>query len=140
MRFNDGRVVSNFIVQALSNNTLTNYGDGRQTRSFCYVDDLIEAILGMSETETDFCGPMNIGNDREFTMQELAETVIQLTGSNSEIVYTHLPLDDPQQRKPDLTLAKTAIGWEPKTTLEAGLLKTIENFRARIRNGEKVSQ
>lgn len=139
MRFNDGRVVSNFIIQALSNKPLTIYGDGTQTRSFCYVDDLIDAILGMSKTGDDFYGPMNIGNDKEFSMRELAETVIHLTNSKSQIIYQDLPADDPQQRRPDLSLAKATTGWSPKISLETGLIRTIEDFSARLAKGESIS-
>lgn len=128
---NDGRVVSNFIVQALQGKDLTVYGDGRQTRSFCYVDDLIEGIYRMMEqSPEDFFGPVNLGNPGEFTVLELAEKVIAATGSKSKIVYYPLPGDDPTQRRPDITLAKEELGWEPKVALDEGLAKTIEYFKA----------
>jgi UDP-glucuronate decarboxylase len=126
----DGRVVSNFIVQALCGQPLTIYGDGSQTRSFCYVDDLIEAILRFMDTEDDFPGPLNIGNPSEFTIRELAEKVIALTGSRSQIEYKPLPADDPVQRQPDIGLAKEKLGWTPKIRLEQGLEKTVDFFRA----------
>lgn len=127
---NDGRVVSNFIMQALRGEDITIYGTGEQTRSFQYVDDLIEAMVRMMATGDDFIGPVNTGNPGEFTMLELAEKVISLTGSNSKIVFQPLPGDDPKQRRPDITLAKEKLGgWEPKIQLEEGLLKTIEYFK-----------
>ena len=122
----DGRVVSNFIVQALKNENITIYGDGQQTRSFQYVDDLIEGMVRMMATEDSFTGPVNIGNPREFTILELAELVIKMTGSQSKIVFEPLPHDDPRQRKPDITLAKTKLNWEPTIRLEQGLLPMIE--------------
>lgn len=125
----DGRVVSNFIVQALKGEPLTIYGDGNQSRSFCYVDDLIEGIVKFMKTPADLPGPVNLGNDSEFTMLELAESVIDLTGSKSELTRLPLPADDPKQRKPDLTLARRELdGWSPKTDLREGLRKTIEYF------------
>lgn len=129
MHPNDGRVVSNFIIQALSGEDITIYGDGSQTRSFCYVDDLLDGILRMMETEKDFTGPINLGNPSEFTILELAEKVIQLTGSRSKLVFHPLPQDDPKQRQPDIKLAKEKLGWEPKIPLEEGLRRTIEFFR-----------
>ena len=127
---NDGRVVSNFIMQALKDNDITIYGDGTQTRSFQYIDDLIEGMVRMMATPDDFTGPVNIGNPHEFTMLELAEKVIELTGSKSKIVFKPLPGDDPKQRRPDITLAKEKLGgWEPRIQLEEGLLKTIEYFK-----------
>ena len=133
MNPNDGRVVSNFIVQALKGEDITIYGDGTQTRSFQYVDDLIEAMIRMMATGNDFIGPVNTGNPREFTMQELAEKVIELTNSKSKIVYCSLPGDDPKQRKPDIMLAKEKLGgWEPKVNLEEGLKKTIAYFWGKI--------
>jgi len=129
MHPNDGRVVSNFIVQALNGDPITVYGDGQQTRSFCYVDDLIEAMVRMMDTPADFTGPVNIGNPSEFTMLELAERVIRLTGSKSTLVFKTLPEDDPRQRQPDITLAKRALKWEPKVSLEDGLRETIAYFR-----------
>lgn len=125
----DGRVVSNFIVQALCGQPLTIYGDGSQTRSFCYVDDLIEAILRFMDTEDGFPGPLNIGNPGEFTIRELAEKVIALTGVRSQIEYKPLPADDPVQRQPDIGLAKEKLGWTPKVPLERGLEKTVDYFR-----------
>ena len=128
MHPNDGRVVSNFIVQALQGKDITIYGDGSQTRSFCYVDDLIEAIVRMMATEVGFTGPVNIGNPTEFTMLELAEIVLRLTSSKSKIVYQPLPSDDPKQRQPNTELAKAKLGWTPKVTLEDGLKETISYF------------
>jgi UDP-glucuronate decarboxylase len=129
MHPNDGRVVSNFIVQALQNKDITIYGDGKQTRSFCYVDDLLEGMVRLMNTGEDFIGPVNIGNPGEFTILELAEKVIRLTGSRSKLVFLPLPEDDPMQRQPDITLAKKVLGWEPKVPLEEGLIKTIDYFR-----------
>lgn len=128
MTANDGRVVSNFIVQALRGEDITVYGDGSQTRSFCYVDDLIDAIYKMMNTE-NFTGPVNIGNPGEFTILELAEKIIKLTGSKSKIVYEPLPSDDPTQRQPIIDLAKEKLNWSPKISLEEGLKKTIDYFR-----------
>lgn len=134
MNPNDGRVVSNFIVQALRGEDITIYGDGSQTRSFQYVDDLVEAMVRMMATDDDFTGPVNTGNPGEFTMLELAEMVIRLTGSKSKLVFMPLPSDDPRQRKPDISLAKEKLGgWEPKVRLEEGLKKTIEYFDALIK-------
>lgn len=129
MHPNDGRVVSNFIVQALQGRDLTMYGDGLQTRSFQYVDDLIEGMTRLMATGDDFIGPVNVGNPGEFTMIELAEIVIKLTGSKSKIVYEALPSDDPLQRKPDISLAKKVLDWEPKIKLEEGLGRTIDFFK-----------
>lgn len=129
MHPNDGRVVSNFIVQAIQGHPLTIYGDGSQTRSFCYVDDLIEVIIRLMDTDNAFTGPINIGNPREFSILELAEKVINLSTSSSEIIFKPLPADDPKQRKPDISLAKNELNWEPKISLEEGLLRTIEYFR-----------
>jgi len=138
MHPNDGRVVSNFIVQALQNENITVYGDGLQTRSFQYVDDLISGITSlMNNTDEDFVGPVNIGNPGEFTILELAQKVIELTNSKSKIIYMPLPEDDPLQRKPDITLAKEVLKWEPKIHLEAGLNKTIKYFEEIIRNSYK---
>lgn len=129
MHLNDGRVVSNFIVQALKANEITIFGDGQQTRSFCYVDDLIEAMLRMMETSDEMPGPINIGNPCEFSMMELAEKVIELTGSRSKIVRCPLPADDPKQRRPDISMAQRVLdGWMPKVQLETGLKKTIAYF------------
>jgi len=128
MHPNDGRVVSNFIVQALKGEDITIYGDGKQTRSFCYVDDLVEAFIRFMDTEHGFTGPMNLGNPNEFTMLELAELTLELTNSNSKIIHQDLPMDDPKQRQPDISLAKEKIDWEPKTQLKEGLKKTIDYF------------
>lgn len=129
MHPNDGRVVSNFIVQALKNEDITIYGDGQQTRSFCYVDDMIEGFIRMMDSEQDFTGPVNMGNPREFTMLELAEKVLLLVGSRSKLSFHALPTDDPKQRQPDISLAKSKLGWEPKVSLEDGLKETITYFR-----------
>jgi len=129
MDIGDGRVVSNFIVQALRGEDITIYGDGSQTRSFCYVDDLITGMIAVMNSEDGFTGPVNIGNPGEFTMLELAEMVIRLTRSNSQIVYRDLPADDPTQRKPDITLAQEKLGWSPTIPLEEGLTYTIRYFR-----------
>jgi len=126
----DGRVVSNFIIQALHNEDITIYGDGSQTRSFQYVDDLVEGMIRMMGTREDFTGPVNIGNPREFTIRELAEKVISLTGSTSKLIYLPLPQDDPTQRQPDISLAKKELnGWEPKIHLDEGLTRTIDYFK-----------
>jgi UDP-glucuronate decarboxylase len=129
MHPNDGRVVSNFIVQALRGDDITIYGDGSQTRSFCYCDDLIEAMIRAMRTGDDFTGPVNIGNPGEFTMLALAEMVLRLTGSRSQLVFQPLPADDPRQRRPDISLARQALGWEPRVPLEDGLKETIAYFR-----------
>lgn len=128
----DGRVVSNFILQALRDENITIYGDGSQTRSFCYIDDLIEVLIRAMNTGDDFTGPVNIGNPQEFTILELAEKIIALTGSNSKIDFLPLPSDDPRQRKPDISLAAEKLGWKPKTLLDEGLVRTIEYFRKAI--------
>ena len=128
MHPNDGRVVSNFIVQALKGEEITIYGDGSQTRSFCYVDDLVDVIIKFMATEKGFTGPMNIGNPDEFTILELAELILELTNSKSELIFKGLPVDDPKQRQPDISLAKEKCGWEPKTQLKEGLQKTIDYF------------
>lgn len=133
MHPNDGRVVSNFIVQALAGNDITIYGDGSQTRSFCYVDDLIEAMIRTMNTPNDFTGPINIGNPREFTIRQLAEQVIAMTGSRSRLVFAPLPSDDPRQRQPDISLARSVLGWEPTIHLNHGLEKTIDYFRGQLR-------
>ena len=132
---NDGRVVSNFIVQALQNKDITMYGDGTQTRSFCYVSDLVDGIVKMMNNEQKFIGPVNIGNPSERTVYDLAELIIKLTNSNSKIKFAPLPQDDPLQRKPDISLAKKELGWEPKVDIEEGLLKTIEYFAKKIKKG-----
>ena len=128
MNLNDGRVVSNFIVQALTGDDITIYGDGQQTRSFCYVDDLIEGMIRMMESRTDFTGPVNIGNPGEFSMLQLAELVIKMTGSKSKIIFKPLPQDDPKQRRPDIMLAQKELSWMPNIQLEVGLEKTISYF------------
>jgi len=133
MALNDGRVVSNFIIQALQNKDITVYGDGLQTRSFCYIDDMIEGLILMMTSPNDFYGPVNIGNPEEFTIMELAEKVIELTKSNSKIKFLALPEDDPVQRRPDITLAKTRLGWLPKINLADGLARTIEYFRRALK-------
>ena len=130
MHPNDGRVVSNFIVQALRGEDITIYGDGAQTRSFCYVDDLIEAFVRVMATPENFTGPVNIGNPGEFTILELAEKILKLIGGKSKIIFKALPQDDPKQRRPDISLAREALSWEPKIDLDAGLEKTISYFRA----------
>lgn len=129
MHPNDGRVVSNFIVQALRGDSITIYGDGSQTRSFCYVDELIQGLICLMATQDDFTGPVNLGNPNEFTMLELAEKVKELTGSASPISFKPLPSDDPRQRQPDITLAKEKLDWNPELSLEKGLTRTIDYFR-----------
>ena len=133
MHPNDGRVVSNLIVQALKGEEITVYGDGSQTRSFCYVDDLIEGFLKLMETGSDVTGPINLGNPGEFSIGELAAIVLDLTGSGSRVVYRPLPADDPRQRRPDIDLAKSALGWEPKVQLREGLSRTIAYFEDLLR-------
>lgn len=130
MHPNDGRVVSNFIVQALKNEDITIYGDGSQTRSFCYVDDMVSAFIALMNSGDAMTGPVNLGNPDEFSILELARKVIEITGSRSSIVFLPLPADDPQQRRPDISLAKSALHWEPTIRLEAGLVRTIEYFRS----------
>lgn len=129
MHPNDGRVVSNFIVQALKGENITIYGDGQQSRSFCYVDDMIEGFVRMMDSEPGFAGPVNMGNPGEFTMLELAENVLRLVGGKSKLTFHTLPTDDPKQRQPDISLAKSKLGWEPKVVLEDGLKETIAYFR-----------
>lgn len=128
MDIGDGRVISNFVVQALKNEDITIYGDGSQTRSFCYVDDLIDGMIKLMNSMEDFHGPVNIGNPGEFSIKELAEIIIDMTNSKSKIVFKPLPQDDPLQRRPDISLAKAELGWEPKVDLHEGLRKTIEYF------------
>ena len=135
MAINDGRVVSNFIVQALRNEPITIYGEGQQTRSFCYVSDLIDGIFRLMNTE-GLTGPVNIGNPNEFTILELAGLVIELTGSKSELVRMALPADDPTQRQPDISIARERLGWEPKVALREGLGKTIEYFEGKLKEGQ----
>ncbi|MBO6041065.1 MAG: GDP-mannose 4,6-dehydratase [Oscillospiraceae bacterium] len=133
MDINDGRVISNFIVQALRGEDITIFGDGSQTRSFCYVDDLIDGMVRLMESRADFTGPVNIGNPGEFTILELAKIVLELTGSRSRLVFCDLPQDDPKQRKPVIDLAQQELGWEPKVALRDGLVKTIAYFEERLR-------
>jgi UDP-glucuronate decarboxylase len=139
MHPNDGRVVSNFIVQAIRGVPITVYGHGSQTRSFCYVDDLIEALIRLMGTSDEFTGPVNLGNPSEFTILELARKVIQLTNSSSHIEYLPLPQDDPVQRRPDIGLAQTTLGWDPLTSLDVGLKKTIAYFKQAQAEGESLS-
>ena len=133
MLTNDGLVISNFIIQALHNAPITIYGDGSQTRSFCYVDDLVECMIRLMASPAEFTGPVNMGNPGEFTMLELAETILDLTGSKSRLSFEPLPEDDPRQRRPDISLARNALGWEPKVTLREGLEKTIAYFETMLR-------
>jgi UDP-glucuronate decarboxylase len=133
MDLNDGRVVSNFIVQALKGEPLTIYGDGSQTRSFCYVDDLVDGLVRLMDSHDDFVGPVNLGNPGEFTILELARKVLEHTGSKSELVFSTLPQDDPRQRRPDATLAQQKLGWQASTPLDEGLSRTIADFRGRLR-------
>ena len=137
MHPDDGRVVSNFIMQALKNETLTIFGDGSQSRSFCYVDDLIEGFVRMMGTDEHVTGPINLGNPNEFTIKQLAEQVIELTNSKSTISYFPLPQDDPRQRCPDITRAKQELGWEPAIELKQGLVKTVEYFEGIVKGGSK---
>jgi len=132
MHPNDGRVVSNFIVQALAGKPITVYGDGKQTRSFCYVDDLIDGLIGLMDAPDSVTGPMNLGNPNEFTIKALAEKIVRLTGSKSKFVKKPLPGDDPKQRCPNIALAKKKLGWKPKVELEAGLKKTIAYFKKHL--------
>lgn len=136
MHPNDGRVVSNFIVQALKNEPITVYGDGTQTRSFCYVDDMVEGIIKMMNSPDDFTGPVNLGNPEEYRIIDLAKKIIDLTGSRSKIVFKPLPQDDPKRRCPDITLAREKLGWEPRTPVEEGLKKTIEYFEKLLKKGK----
>jgi UDP-glucuronate decarboxylase len=129
MHPNDGRVVSNFIVQALKGEPITMYGDGSQTRSFCYVDDLIDGMVRLMDSPPDFIGPVNIGNPGEFSMLQLAELVQETVGTKTNVQFLPLPQDDPKQRQPDITLAKSALGWEPKVSLKDGLKETVAYFR-----------
>jgi UDP-glucuronate decarboxylase len=134
MHPNDGRVVSNFIIQALRNEPITIYGEGNQTRSFCYIDDLVDGLMRLMETPDDVSGPVNLGNPVEFTIRQLAETVIALTGSSSKIAYRPLPEDDPRQRCPDISLAQNLLAWAPRVQLRDGLMKTIEYFERLLRS------
>jgi UDP-glucuronate decarboxylase len=139
MHPNDGRVVSNFIVQALAGEAITIYGEGSQTRSFCYVDDLIDGFLKLMDTPDDFTGPVNLGNPNELTIRQLAEQVIKLTGSKSKLEFKPLPSDDPLQRQPDISLAKRELDWEPSIRLEQGLVKTIDYFRKLMESGRQAA-
>lgn len=134
----DGRVVSNFIVQALKKSPITIYGDGSQTRSFCYVDDLIEVILRLMQTSEDFVGPVNLGNPEEFQIKDLAQMVLSLTGSSSPLIYKDLPYDDPRQRRPDITLARQKLHWNPTIDLKEGLSKTIDFFQSRLNDSHRL--
>ncbi len=136
MHPNDGRVVSNFVMQALTGRDITLYGDGSQTRSFCYVDDLVEAMIRMMATGRETTGPINVGNPKEFTIRELAELIVELTNSKSKLVFLPLPADDPRQRRPDIAKAKHLLGWEPSVALGDGLIKTIAYFDDLLRRGE----
>jgi UDP-glucuronate decarboxylase len=141
MHPNDGRVVSNFIVQALTDQPITLYGDGLQSRSFCYVDDLIDAFILLMDSDDDFTGPVNTGNPAEFTILALAQKVIEMTGSRSKLVYQPLPVDDPLRRQPDITLARSKLDWQPTITLEQGLEPTIAHFRKLLQaRGETICQ
>jgi len=133
MHANDGRVVSNFVVQALKGEDITIYGNGEQTRSFCYVDEMVDAFVRLMNTEDDFIGPVNLGNPGEFTIRELAEKTLQMTGSSSKLINMPLPQDDPTQRQPDISLAKEKLGWEPVIKLEQGLGKTIDYFKSVVK-------
>lgn len=137
MLFDDGRVVSNFIVQALTGEPITIYGEGQQTRSFCYVDDLVSGMIAMMTT-SDFTGPVNLGNPNEITVKELAERVLKMVGSRSQLVFKPLPADDPTRRQPDISLAKAKLKWEPAVSLETGLASTIADFRSRMEAGEQA--
>jgi UDP-glucuronate decarboxylase len=140
MQFDDGRVVSNFILQALTNSDITIYGDGSQTRSFCYVSDLVDGLIRMINTASGITGPINLGNPTEMTILELATKVIELTNSKSKIVKEPLPSDDPKQRKPDIQKANEVLGWNPEVTLSEGLKKTILDFETRLKSGARNSK
>ena len=140
MHPNDGRVVSNFIVQALRGEDITIYGEGQQTRSFCYVDDLVSGFLKLMATEPGFTGPVNLGNPGEFTIRQLAEAVIELTGAGSKLVFRPLPTDDPMQRQPDITLARSKLGWEPAVQLDEGLRRTIAYFEQLLSLGSRTPE
>jgi UDP-glucuronate decarboxylase len=135
MHPNDGRVVSNFIAQALKGEPITIYGNGNQTRAFCFVDDMVDALMRLMNSEDDFVGPVNLGNPSEISVLDLAQRVLTLTGSHSEIVYRPLPSDDPLQRRPDISLAGSKLGWKPSTDLDHGLRQTIAYFRGTMRTG-----
>lgn len=129
MRPDDGRVISNFIVQALNGDNITIYGDGKQTRSFCYINDLIEGMIKFMESKSGFTGPLNLGNPKEYSILEIAESIIEITGSNSSVIFQKLPQDDPRKRKPNIDLTEKNLDWHPKVSLENGLIKTIEYFK-----------
>jgi UDP-glucuronate decarboxylase len=135
----DGRVVSNLIIQAIKNKSITIYGDGSQTRSFCYVDDQIEALIRLMDSPDDFTGPINLGNTRETSILELAQTIIELTGSSSSLEFQELPSDDPRKRCPDISQAKEKLNWEPTVPLREGLMKTIEYFEELLKKGEHLT-
>ena len=132
MRFDDGRVVSNFVYQSLNNEPLTIYGSGHQTRSFCYVSDLVTALMRVIDLQGSITGPINLGNPQEFTMRELAEIVLEKTLSRSHVVHLDLPSDDPRRRQPDISLAKNLLGWSPQVDLNTGLTHTIHDFKSRL--------
>ena len=136
MHPDDGRVVSNFIVQALKGESLTIYGDGSQTRSFCYVDALVTGLLRLMQTEDECTGPINLGNPKEFQIKQLAEKILAMVGSRSNIIYKELPQDDPQQRRPDITLANEQLNWQPSIALDEGLRRTVEYFRTLLTQGD----
>ncbi|WP_316354851.1 UDP-glucuronic acid decarboxylase family protein [Devosia sp.] len=140
MHPNDGRVVSNFVVQALQGRDITIYGDGSQTRSFCYVDDLVDAMIRMMGTDDSVTGPINTGNPVEFTIKQLAETVVDMVNTGSRVVYQPLPVDDPKQRRPDITKARDILGWEPKVQLREGLVKTIDYFESQLGTVAKAAE
>jgi UDP-glucuronate decarboxylase len=140
MQFNDGRVVSNFILQALTNTDITIYGDGSQTRSFCYVSDLVDGLTRMIFSNREITGPINLGNPTEMSILQLAEKIIKLTNSSSKIIREPLPSDDPKQRKPDISIASKVLQWQPKVSLDQGLKATIQEFENRLKNGAQVSQ
>jgi UDP-glucuronate decarboxylase len=139
MQFNDGRVVSNFILQALTNSDITIYGDGSQTRSFCYVSDLVDGLIKMIFSQKEITGPINLGNPAEMSILQLAEKIIELTNSRSKIIREPLPSDDPKQRKPDISIASKVLQWQPKVSLDEGLKATIQEFENRLKNGAQVS-
>jgi UDP-glucuronate decarboxylase len=140
MHPNDGRVVSNFVLQALKGESITIYGDGSQTRSFCYVDDLVDGLIRLMGTADPFTGPVNLGNPVEFTIRELAENILEITGSRSKLIFKPLPIDDPRQRQPDITVAKQELGWTPKVPLAEGLVKTIAYFESLLQQGLKAAK
>jgi UDP-glucuronate decarboxylase len=135
MHPNDGRVISNFIVQALRGGTLNIYGEGSQTRSFCYVDDMVEGLVLLMKTANDVTGPINLGNPDEYSILELAQRILEITGSKSKLVFSPLPQDDPQRRRPDITLARDILKWNPKVSLEVGLPKVVDYFDNLLRSG-----